>query len=57
MLAALARFGVMVSVMNLSGYVIAEHHRHRQDSVFPIIAAHVFTMYALVLLIGALIDG
>ena len=57
MLAALASFGVMVSVMNLSGYVVVEHHHHSQDSVFPIIGAHVFGMYALVLVIGALIDG
>jgi MFS family permease len=56
MLAALASFGVMVSVMNLSGYVVVEHHHHNQDSVFPIIGAHVFGMYALVLVIGALID-
>jgi MFS family permease len=56
MLAALASFGVMVSVMNLSGYVVVEHHHHSQGSVFPIIGAHVFGMYALVLVIGAAID-
>jgi MFS family permease len=56
MLAALASFGVMVSVMNLSGYVVVEHHHHSQDSIFPIIGAHVFGMYALVLVIGAAID-
>jgi MFS family permease len=56
MLAALASFGVMVSVMNLTGYVVVEHHHHAQSSVFPIIGAHVFGMYALVLVVGALID-
>lgn len=56
MLAALASFGVMVSVMNLSGYVVVEHHHHSQDSVFPIIGAHVLGMYALVLVTGAVID-
>jgi MFS family permease len=56
MLAALASFGVMVSVMNLTGYVVVEHHHHSQDSVFLIVGAHVFGMYALVLVIGALID-
>jgi MFS family permease len=56
MLSALASFGVMVSVMNLSGYVVVEHHHHAQQAVFPIIGAHVLGMYALVLVIGALID-
>jgi MFS family permease len=56
MVAALASFGVMVSVMNLSGYVVVEHHHHSQGSIFPIIGAHVFGMYALVLVIGAVID-
>jgi MFS family permease len=56
MLAALASFGVMVSVMNLTGYVVVEHHHHHQDSVFPIIGAHVFGMYALVIVIGTAID-
>ncbi len=56
MLTALASFGVMVSVMNLSGYVVVEHHHHGQDAVFPIIGAHVFGMYALVLVVGNLID-
>jgi MFS family permease len=56
MLAALASFGGMVSVMNLTGYVVVEHHHHSQESVFPIIGAHVFGMYALVLVIGAAID-
>ena len=56
MLAALASFGVMVSVMNLSGYVVVEHHHHAQSDVFPMIGAHVLGMYALVLFVGALID-
>ncbi|HSD75769.1 MAG TPA: MFS transporter [Solirubrobacteraceae bacterium] len=56
LLAALASFGVMVSVMNLSGYVVVEHHHHAQAAVFPIIGAHVLGMYALVLVVGALVD-
>jgi MFS family permease len=56
MLAALASFAVMVSVMNLTGYVVVDHHHHSQGSVFPIIGAHVLGMYALVLVIGRLID-
>jgi len=56
MLAAFASFGVMVSVMNLTGYVVVEIHDHSRDDVFPIIGAHVLGMYALVLVIGTLID-
>ena len=56
MLAALASFGVMVSVMNLSGYVVVEHHHHHQSDVFPIIGAHVLGMYALVIVVGTMID-
>jgi MFS family permease len=56
MLAALASFGVMVSVMNLTGYVVVEHHHHTQQDVFPIIGAHVLGMYALVIVVGPLID-
>jgi MFS family permease len=42
--------------MNLSGYVVVEHHHHTQGDVFPIIGAHVLGMYALVLVVGTLID-
>jgi MFS family permease len=56
MLAALASQGVMVSVMNLAGYVVVEHHHHAQSSIFPVIGAHVLGMYALVLVVGTLVD-
>jgi predicted MFS family arabinose efflux permease len=56
MLAALASFAVMVSVMNLTGYVVVEHHGHEQQDVFPIIGAHVLGMFALVLFVGPLVD-
>ena len=56
LLAALASFAVMVSVMNLTGYVVVEHHHHERQDVFPIIGAHVLGMYALVLFIGPVID-
>ena len=42
--------------MNLTGYVVVNHHHHSQESVFPIVGAHVLGMYALVLVIGTLID-
>jgi MFS family permease len=56
MVAALASFSVMVSVMNLTGYMVVDHHHHPQSDVFPIIGAHVLGMYALVLVVGNLID-
>jgi MFS family permease len=56
LLAALASFGVMVSVMNLTGYVVVTEHGHEQKDVFPIIGAHVAGMYALVLFVGPVID-
>ena len=56
MLAALASFSVMVSVMNLTGYFVVHDFGHAQDDVFPIIGAHVLGMYALVLFIGPTID-
>ena len=56
LLAAVASFSVMVSVMNLTGYVVVEHHHHAQQDVFPIIGAHVLGMYALVLFVGPLVD-
>ena len=54
-IAALASFAVMVSVMNLSGYIVVGHH-HEQADVFTVISLHLVGMYALVLVIGALID-
>jgi MFS family permease len=56
LLAGFASMGVMVSVMNLTGYVVVDHRHHAQNLVFPIIGAHVLGMYALVLFVGSLID-
>ena len=56
LLAGFASIGVMVSVMNLTGYVVVEHHHHAQHLVFPIIGAHVLGMFGLVPVVGALID-
>jgi MFS family permease len=52
---ALASFMVMVGVMNLTGYIIVGHH-HAQADVFTVISFHIVGMYALVLVIGALVD-
>jgi len=54
-IAALGSFGVMVGVMNLTGYIVVGHH-HEQADVFTVISLHIVGMYALVLVIGALID-
>lgn len=54
-IAALASFAVMVSVMNLSGYIVLGH-QHEQADVFTVISLHIVGMYALVLVIGVLID-
>jgi MFS family permease len=54
--AGVTSFAVMVSVMNLSGYVVVEHRHHAEHLVFPIIGAHVLGMYMLVPVVGALID-
>lgn len=55
LLAALASFGVMVSVMNLTGYVVV-HHGHSKGDLFPIISAHIVGMFGLVLVVGDIID-
>jgi MFS family permease len=54
-IAALASFAVMVGVMNLTGYIVVDH-RHEQADVFTVISLHIVGMYALVLVVGQLID-
>ncbi len=56
LVAGQASFAVMVGIMTLTGSVVVDHHHHAGSSVFPIIGAHVTGMYALVLVIGTLID-
>jgi MFS family permease len=53
--AAVASFAVMVSVMNLTGYIIVGHG-HEQADVFTVISFHIVGMYSLVLVVGRLID-
>jgi MFS family permease len=54
-IAALASFAVMAAVMNLTGYIVVGHH-HAQADVFTVISLHIVGMYALVVVIGTLVD-
>ena len=56
LITAQASFGVMVGVMTLTGAVVVDHYGHAGHNVFPIIGAHVLGMYALVLVVGDVID-
>ena len=56
LVAAQASFGVMVGVMTLTGSIVVDHHQHAGQNVFPIIGAHVIGMYALVLVVGDVVD-
>src|SRR3954447_24192488 len=56
LLTAQASFSVMVGLMTLTGAVVVDHQHHMAHDVFPIIGAHVLGMYALVLVIGDVID-
>jgi MFS family permease len=55
LVAVVASFSVMASVMNLSGYV-AFGRGHHQNDVFTMISVHILGMYGLVLVVGDLID-
>jgi MFS family permease len=55
LVAAVASFAGMVSVMNLTGYLVIDHGHHQTD-VFTVISLHIVGMYALVLVIGWLVD-
>ena len=55
LIAAVASFAGMVSVMNLTGYLVIDHGHHQTD-VFTVISLHIVGMYALVLVIGELVD-
>jgi MFS family permease len=54
-LAVVASFSVMASVMNLAGYVAVGRGHHEGD-VFTMISAHILGMYGLVLIVGDVID-
>ena len=56
MAASVISFAVMTSVMNLTGYVMVQHHHHAQHLVFPVIGAHVLGMYLLMPFVGMIAD-
>jgi MFS family permease len=56
LLAGQASFAVMVGVMTLTGAIVVDHQHHAGHHVFPIIGAHVLGMYALVLVVGRVVD-
>jgi MFS family permease len=55
MLAVVASFAVMASVMNLAGYV-AVGRGHHQGDVFTMISVHILGMYGLILIVGDVVD-
>jgi MFS family permease len=56
LLAGQMSFGVMVGVMTLVEPVVVDHFHHAHQDVFPIMGAHFLGMYALVIVVGDLID-
>jgi len=53
--AGVASFAVMASVMNLAGYVAVGRGHHEGD-VFTMISIHILGMYGLVLVVGDVLD-
>jgi MFS family permease len=56
LVAAQASWAVMVAVMTLTAAVVVDHFGHEHHAVFPIIGAHFVGMYALVIVVGDLVD-
>jgi MFS family permease len=54
-LAVVASFSIMASVMNLAGYV-AVGRGHHQGDVFTMISVHILGMYGLILVVGDVVD-
>jgi hypothetical protein len=55
-LAAQASWSVMIAVMTLAESIMLDHSQHDNHALFPIIAAHFVGMYALVIVVGDLVD-
>jgi MFS family permease len=56
MLAGIVSYSIMVSVMNLTGYIVVQHHHHPPQVIFPIIGAHVLGMFLLMPAVGWIAD-
>ncbi len=56
LVAAQASVGVLVAVMTLPGAMVVDHFHHHDHDVFPIVGVSVIGMYALVILVGDVID-
>lgn len=56
LVAAQMSVGVMVGVMNLTGPVIVDYFHHEPHDVFAVIGAQLLGMYALVIVVGGLVD-
>lgn len=56
LVAAQASWSVMVAVMTLTGSIMMGHSQHDDTPIFPVIAAHFVGMYALVIVVGDLVD-
>jgi MFS family permease len=56
LVAAQMSVGVMVGVMSLTGPVIVDHFHHKPHDVFAITGAQLLGMYALVIVVGGLVD-
>jgi MFS family permease len=55
LVAAVASFSVMASMMALTGYVLVGHGHH-EGVVFPVLSAHFIGMFGLMLIVGNIID-
>jgi len=55
LVAAVASFSVMATMMTLTGYVLVGHG-HDAGTVFPVLSAHFIGMFGLMLVVGNIID-
>lgn len=55
LVAAVASFSVMATMMTLTGYVLVGHG-HDKGTIFPALSAHFIGMFGLMLVVGNIID-